>query len=242
MLEMLVDVFNWLKEIFTIIDSFYNSILVWVEEFVKVYANWGLFAWLFAAWLESIFPLLPLTGIAIANIQASQLTFGPSVGWIVGFLITYIGTTIGASTMFVFWRYVSDKFRYFREKKKKDIDTQKVIHESNHGVIGLFSMTIIPFFPSALINFSFAFTKMKTSVFIKTTFVAKFIMVFLLSLFAGFFSYLMTDTVRLIIAIIVITIVSLLLNHFETQIVNFVKMIASKSSFLRAIDDNNKKE
>jgi uncharacterized membrane protein YdjX (TVP38/TMEM64 family) len=239
MIKLLTDIVDWFKDIFTAIDDFYLGLLIWVDEFIKVYANWGIFAWLFAAWLESIFPLLPLTGIAIANIKAAQFTFGSIFGWLFGFLITYIGTTLGAITMFVFWRYVSDKIKYFRIKKKNKLNDVPINHESSHGIIALFSMTMIPFFPSSVINFSFAFTKMKTSIFIKTTIIAKFIMVFLLSVFAGFFNYLMQDTVRLSIAIVVIAVISLLLNRFETQIVNFIKKLLGKSRLLRAIEKHN---
>lgn len=233
---------EWLSQIFDIINNFYNNLVQFGNDFIKVYKDWGPLAWIFAAWFESIFPILLLSVITWANIEAAQLALGDFFGFIVGFGLTYAGTTLGAITMFSFWRYVSDKIRYFRNKKKKKLESEeaKVVHESNQGVIGLFTISALPLVPSSIINFTYAFTSIRTSVFIKTTAVAKFIMMLLMSFFADSFSYLFSDLVRAVITAIVIGIIFFLLNRYEKNIIEFVKKYAYKIKYLRELDEKSR--
>ena len=238
----MIGLVSWLSEIIEIINEFYINLVKLGEDFIGVYSDWGPLAWVFAAWLESIFPVLMLSVITWANIGAAKLVLGPVFGFIAGFGLSYVGTTLGAITMFSFWRYTSDKIRYFRNRKKEKLETEEVdvVHESNQGVIGLFTISALPLVPSSIINFTYAFTKMKTSVFIKTTAISKFIMMLLMSFFADSFSYLFSDLGRAIITMIVIGIVFFLLNKFEKNIINFVKSIAYKSKYLRSLDEKEK--
>ncbi len=229
------DAINWLREI-------YDMLMAYGDQFIAIYSSWGPLAWLFAAWFESVFPLLLLSLITVINIQASQILLGPVIGWFVGFLLSWIGTTIGAITMFTFWRYLSDKIRYFRNKKKHDKEIDKVVHESGKGVIGLFSISCIPLLPSSIINFTYAFTKMKTKVFIKTTVIAKFFMMLLMSIFAGYFDWLFADIFRALLTTIIILGFSLIMNRNEDRIVTFVKKIAYRSKKLRHMDEENDKD
>lgn len=229
------DVLNWLREL-------YDVVIAYGDRFISVYSGWGPLAWAFAAWFESIFPLLLLSLITVINIQAAQLLLGPTVGWLVGFLLSWIGTTIGAITMFTFWRYISDRIRYFRNKKKADKEIDVVVHQSGKGVVGLFSISSIPLLPSSIINFTYAFTKMRTSVFIKTTVIAKFFMMLFMSIFAGFFDWLFADIFRALLTTIVILAFSLIMNRNEDKLVNFAKKIAYRSKKLRKMDEDNDKE
>ncbi len=235
LLSWFSDAMNWLREL-------YDAIMVYGDRFIGVYSGWGPLAWMFAAWFESVFPLLLLSLITVINIQAAQMMLGPTLGWLVGFLLSWVGTTIGAITMFTFWRYLSDKIRYFRNKKKKDKEIEVVVHQSGKGVIGLFSISTIPLLPSSIINFTYAFTKIRTSVFIKTTVIAKFFMMLFMSIFAGFFDWLFADIFRALLTTIIILGFSLIMNKSEDKIVSFVKTIAYRSKKLRKMDEDNDKD
>lgn len=245
-LEILVKVssLSWYVDFFTWINEFYQQLVSYGEQFMTVYQGWGPLAWTFAAWLESVFPLLMLSLITVFNIQAAQGMFGDFFGWIIGFLLTYVGTTIGSFTMFYFWRYLSDKFRYFRNRKKKKLDPEisKAVHESDKGVVGLFSLSCIPLLPSSIINFTYAFTKMKTSLFIKTTAIAKFMMMLLMSIFASFFDWLFDDLIRALITVLVIVVFSLLLNKNEDHIVNAMKKLLYRFRWIRELDEKSKEQ
>ena len=233
-LSWIHDVIAWLKDIYAVL-------LAYGDQFIQLYAQWGPLAWLFAAWFESVFPLLLLSLITVINIQAAQMMAGPIWGWVIGFLLSWVGTTIGAIMMFSFWRYVSDKFRYFKNRKKHDKEIDHVAHQSGKGVIGLFSISSIPLLPSSIINFTYAFTKMKTSVFIKTTVLAKFFMMLLMSIFAGFFDWLFADIFRAFLTSVLILGFALLMNRNEDHIVAAVKKVAYKSKALRRMDEENEK-
>lgn len=236
-LTWLSDSINWLKEMYLLLVDYGH-------QFIFLYSKWGPLAWIFAAWVESIFPALLLSLITVINIQAAQIMLGPVLGWVVGFLLSWVGTAIGAITMFSFWRYVSDKIKIFKNRKKKQEgkDYEKVSHESTKGVMALFSISSIPMMPSSIINFTYAFTKMKTKVFIKTTIIAKFFMMLFMSVFAGFFDWLFADLIRAVISSIVIFGFVILVNKYEKQIVATVKKIAYKSKMLKKMDEEYLKE
>ena len=231
------DAIEWLKEI-------YASLVAYGNQFILIYSGWGAFAWLFAAWVESVFPILLLSLITVINIQAAQIWLGPVFGWIVGFLLSWIGTTIGAITMFSFWRYLANKWQGFRLRmaKKQGKDYEKVAQQSSKGVVGLFSISSIPLLPSSIINFTYAFTKMRTKVFIKTTIIAKFFMMLFMSIFAGFFDWLFADLFRAGLTSLIILAFALLLNKNEDRLVAWVKTIAYRSKSLRRMDEQNEKE
>lgn len=235
-LAWLGDAIAWLQEMYAIIAAY-------GDQFLAMYVQWGPFAWLFAAWVESVFPFLLLSLITVINIQAAQIMMGPVWGWIVGFLLSWIGTTLGSIFMFSFWRYFSGKIRILRDrqKRKQSKDYEKVAFQSKKGIIGLFSISAIPMLPSSLINFTYAFTKMKTKVFIKTTIIAKFFMMLFMSIFAGFFEWLFTDLWRAALSSILILGFAFLLNKYEDHFVAAVKKIAYRSKALRRIDEEDQK-
>ena len=80
-----------------------------VDKLPEIYAHAGVIGapllWIFFPWLESIISPIPLTVIVATNISAAKGMYGP-IGYLIGYLCSYIGETLGAITMFLFYRYV----------------------------------------------------------------------------------------------------------------------------------------
>lgn len=220
-------------DITAILDSFER----FFEIFINSYRDAGPFAWLFAAFIESVIPMLPLTLITLINIHSAQQglmgLFDPMLatwlGWVVGFIISWIGTSLGASVVFIFHRYVLGHFYgwlkwKFTRKRYEPLHRQS--EDFENGIIPLFAISIIPYSPSSIINFTYAFSKISTKSFILTTLIAKFFMMFLVSIFANVLIQAFTSFNGLTLLVMALTgAIWLLTKHFEKTLVGIVKKL-----------------
>jgi len=93
--------------------------------------------------VEALLPFLPLVVILVANANA--------YGMWQGFLLSWIGTTIGALVVFLFFRLLGRRFSAFLQKRYPK--TKAMFHWLQHrGFTPLLIAYSLPFTPSALVN------------------------------------------------------------------------------------------
>lgn len=126
------------------------------------------------ALLESLIPALPLVAIVTLNIAAH--------GTILGFLYSWIGTCLGSTIAFIFWRKIAKRFFVRLENKIHKIKQAK-IWVTNFNKKALFFLCILPFTPSSFLNFAFGISDFDGKKYLITISTAKLIMIALLATF-----------------------------------------------------------
>jgi uncharacterized membrane protein YdjX (TVP38/TMEM64 family) len=160
------------------IGSFDLSGLNWedMEHLLNKFEALGPFPGLFAAWLESLFPFLPLVAILVANVNIYGLGEG--------FLLSWIGVFCGAVTVFWIVRRFGGRLRHFVERKSPR--STRLIHWlERHGFMPIFLLACFPFTPSFLVNLVSGISKVPFHTFITATALGKGVMILMVS-FAGY--------------------------------------------------------
>jgi len=154
------------------------STLNWedVEHLLNKFEALGPLPGLFAAWLESLLPFLPLVAILIANVNIYGLGEG--------FLLSWVGVFGGALTVFWIIRRFGGGLRYFVERKSPR--STRLIHWlERHGFMPIFLLSCFPFTPSFLVNFVSGISKVPFHTFVTATALGKGVMILIVS-FAGY--------------------------------------------------------
>lgn len=152
------------------IEVFWKTIssLTFWSQVITRFANLGPIMPVFLAMLESFVPPLPMVGIVALSVAAHGPFFGTLYCW--------IGTCIGCSLTFLFFRKPFKYLfaRYFRNRtwyKKADSWVDGV------GVPALFLIIMMPFTPSAFVNFAFGISDFPVRRYLITLYLAKIIMI-----------------------------------------------------------------
>jgi uncharacterized membrane protein YdjX (TVP38/TMEM64 family) len=158
---------SYIQDIFTL-----NNI----QEVMEEYRDLGPIPGILLPMLEAILPFLPLFAFVVANAAAFGL-------WL-GFLYSWIGTSLGAIIVFLVVRRLGQKriFKFLSRNKqvKKLMDWVE-----RHGFGPLFLLLCFPFSPSAIINVVAALSRVSVSQFILAVLTGKMVMVFIIS-FIGY--------------------------------------------------------
>lgn len=145
----------------------------WIQ-FVEKFKDYGPLAPILLALLESLIPALPLLVIISFNVGV----YGPYLG----FVYSWLGTTLGSIIMFYFYRkIVKNYLQNLIEKKEKLSQLQQWI--SSHQPITLFVLSALPFTPSSLINLGYGMSDFDEKTFVLTIFLSKSVMVMCMTLF-----------------------------------------------------------
>ncbi|GAA3410432.1 TVP38/TMEM64 family protein [Paenibacillus hodogayensis] len=160
------------------IGSFDVSAMNWedMEHVLNRFAALGPFPGLFAAWVESLLPFLPLVAILVANVNIYGLGEG--------FLISWFGVCAGAVTVFWVVRRFGGRLRHFVERKSPR--STRLIHWlERHGFLPIFLLSCFPFTPSFLVNLVSGISKVPFHTFAIATILGKGVMILMVSL-AGY--------------------------------------------------------
>lgn len=122
--------------------------------------------------VESLVPALPLVAIVALNVA--------SHGPVRGFLYSWVGTCIGCTGVFLFFRKVVRR-AFFRLENRSE-----KVHRARDWVkrfdpAALFLIAIMPFTPSAFLNFAFGVSDFDGRKYLLTIYGAKLIMIALLA-------------------------------------------------------------
>lgn len=127
------------------------------------------------AMVESLVPVLPLVAIVTLNVAAH--------GMVLGFLYSWIGSALGSTLVFLFFRRLVKPYalrfavRHPKIEKARDWVNGKLKWQA------LFFIMIMPFTPSSFVNFAIGMSDFDEKLYIKVMVGAKIIMLILLSLF-----------------------------------------------------------
>lgn len=127
------------------------------------------------AMIESLIPVLPLVAIVTLNVAAH--------GMVLGFLYSWIGSALGSTLVFLFFR------RLVKPYVLRFVLRHPKIEKARNWVNGklkwqaLFFIIIMPFTPSSFVNFAIGISDFNEKLYIKVMVTAKIIMLVLLSLF-----------------------------------------------------------
>ena len=160
------------------------------------------------ALIESLIPALPLVAIVTINVSAH--------GAFLGFLYSWLGTTLGSVIVFLFFR------RIVKKKLMNWFNRRVVIQKALDWVAGrnaavLFILVCMPFTPSAFINIAFGLSDFDEVKFIKTLSMAKLIMITSLSLFGKTVSVSFDRPGFLILAVLILIILIAVSAYFKKK-------------------------
>jgi|LGOV01.1.fsa_nt_gb uncharacterized membrane protein YdjX (TVP38/TMEM64 family) len=157
-----MEILRILADDFTVTDF-----IEFIEKVRDIYTSFGMVAAVGLPLFETLVPVLPLFLMLAFNIL--------SYGIFVGYLFTYIGTSIGTIIIFFIMRYLSSN--KLGEKRKNLPKVQAYMNwiENTHPILHIIVL-MIPFSPAYLINYSMGLSKMKFSTFLIITLVSRAIM------------------------------------------------------------------
>jgi len=180
---------SWYKE-----TSKYFTAEFWFT-IANGFKEFGPFAPILLAFMESVIPALPLLMIVTFNISV----YGP----VLGFIYSYIGTTVGAIVMFTFYRMIFKKFllQWFGDHKNVK---KAMAWVGNKPSSTLFIITAIPFTPSSAINLAYGLSDFSRGSFIRTTIAAKLVMMLGLTLFGTTFKQAFNNPIYIVLSILLL--------------------------------------
>jgi uncharacterized membrane protein YdjX (TVP38/TMEM64 family) len=126
------------------------------------------------AMVESFVPALPLVAIVTLNVAAH--------GAVQGFLYSWLGTALGSTLVFLFWRRVVKRF-FWRVARRGKYLQKAERWVSRFDRRALFVLVMLPFTPSAFVNLAFGISEFDERQYLATITGAKFVMIALLAMF-----------------------------------------------------------
>ena len=180
-----------------------------IIELSKSYRALGPFIGLLLPFIESFLPFLPLFIFVFGNAGAFGLWYG--------FLLSWIGTTVGSYAVFLLIRkYGRNRLLQFITKSQR---VQKLIKWVDRNGFGpLFLLICFPFTPSALVNLVAGLSDMKKKHYLLTLMAGKLVMIFTISYIGYDLKALLTQPLRTAIVIVVIIILWLVGKYLERRL------------------------
>ena len=144
----------------------------YILELIKSYQAFGPIPGILLPILEAFLPFLPLVVFVIANTNAFGL-------WL-GFLLTWIGSTVGAILVFlVIRKYGHTRLLSFIKRNKQVKKLTKWL--DIHGFGPIFLLLCFPFTPSAVVNIVAGLSSISRSKYIFAVLAGKLVMIFTIS-------------------------------------------------------------
>ncbi|MFI3212183.1 MAG: VTT domain-containing protein [Eubacteriales bacterium] len=195
-----------IEKLSLIINEFI-SIDFWISIF-STYRGLGPVIPVLFAMIESFIPALPLIVIVTFNIGA--------YGALLGFIYSWIGSTLGSILVFLFFRNIIKKSLLHWVLERKTIAKGLAwVNRSNQTV--LFLIAIFPFTPSSLLNICFGLSDFNSKVYMITISCAKLFMIFFLTLFGNSFFAAFENPAYFILCVIIILLLAWLSRYFSKK-------------------------
>jgi uncharacterized membrane protein YdjX (TVP38/TMEM64 family) len=147
-----------------------TDLIEFIDSVKEIYSSLGIAAAIGLPYFETLVPIVPLFLMLSFNIL--------SYGMAIGFILTYIGTSLATITIFVFLRTVSSKKSIEDRKVNKKIKRYLYWIENTHPTLHILAM-MIPLSPAYLINYSMGLSNISFSRYLFVTLVSRFIMLIL---------------------------------------------------------------
>ena len=180
------EIVSWIQKLMT---------LEFWEQALDAFQALGPFVPIMLAALESLIPPLPLVAIVTLNIAGH----GPFLG----FLYSWLGTCLGCTFMFYFYRKVLRHLVvFFARKHDKIRKAQEWVGGIRQST--LFLLAVLPFTPSSFLNFAFGVSNYSPKQYLFTMYLAKVIMIGSLALFGQSLVNAMHNPVYIVLAVAVV--------------------------------------
>lgn len=145
--------------------------------------------------LESLLPPLPLVAIVAWNVL--------SHGVFMGALLSWIGTCLGCTLVFLFYRWLFRVFRRHAKKQHEKLEKARAWVKSINAIT-LFAIAMMPFTPSAFLNFAFGASDYPIGKYLPTLYGAKLVMISLMAAFGKSVEKALDEPLFIILAIALI--------------------------------------
>jgi len=171
-----------------------TSVEFWIGV-LEVFKDFGPAAPILLTCIESLIPALPLVVIVTFNVTAH--------GAVLGFLYSWIGTSIGCTIVFLFFRRIVKK--HLKNWIERNQTFQKALNwVGNISGQALFVIAMMPFTPSVFVNLAFGLSDFDELRFLKILICAKSLMMILLAFFGNSVAQAFDDPKYLIVAGIIL--------------------------------------
>lgn len=171
-----------------------TSVKFWIGV-LEVFKDFGPAAPILLTCIESLIPALPLVVIVTFNVTAH--------GAVLGFLYSWIGTSIGCTIVFLFFRRIVKK--HLKNWIERKPTFQKALNwVGNISGRALFVIAMMPFTPSVFVNLAFGLSDFDELRFLKILICAKSLMMILLAFFGNSVAQAFDDPKYLIVAGIIL--------------------------------------
>ena len=166
-----------------------------IMELIDKYRSFGPLPGLMLPMIEAFLPFLPLFLFVMANANAFGLWFG--------FLLSWIGATVGALLVFLLVRKYGQK-RMLRFLKRSPKVQKLMAWVERHGFGPLFILLCFPFTPSAVVNIVAGLSKISIAQYMLAVLTGKMVMIFTISFVGYDIQSLITQPVRTAIVAVII--------------------------------------
>lgn len=180
-----------------------------LETVLKYYEDLGPFLGIFLTFLEAFMPFLPLIVIVVANASA--------YGLVLGFLLSWLGTVLGAYCVFLLVRKFGkhSRLRFLTEQK----NVKKLIRFVDmRGMTLLLVLLCFPFTPVIVVNIVAGLSNIKRQYYFITLLLGKPVMILFMSYIGNDLRSILTSPMKLIVVGVSIIIVWLAGKAVETYL------------------------
>ena len=164
---------------------------------------------LFLAAMEAIIPPIPLTAVVGLNVA--------SFGVLRGFLYSWLGTCAGCTVVFLLFHLVSE-LRWVRRLLGGERISRAVCLVNRIGLPTLFLIAMLPFTPSAFLNFAFGICAYPRRRFLLTLYPAKAVMIGSLSVFGGALRAAEQNPCFLLLAAVILVLLYIISNRVMKEV------------------------
>ena len=196
------------------IIEIFNSMDLWLEEFLLNAGLWTPILSTILVFLEGILAFLPLFVFVTVNILSLSTICGEILGTIIGIILSWFFSTLGSYTTFTIVRKVLNApFRNKIKDKKKVTKFMNVIDGLKYSHLVL--LTSIPFSPSFFINLGAGLSKVNSKKYFCALVIGKFVEMIFLGFIGVSLIECLTNPIALIKVVVIVAIgytVSVIVN------------------------------
>ena len=180
-----------------------------INRLTEFIGQFGVFSGFILVFLESMIPILPLSVFVAINV----ITYGN----ILGFIVSYIGTTLGSICAYFLCRKFNNYFekKYKGNKKVKELK-KKLRKTSLPTLVIIFA---IPFTPAFAINIAAGLTNYDFKKFLVALLVGKLSMIYFWCFIGASLKESLTDPI-ILIKIAVMLIITYLVSRVVNKFIN----------------------
>lgn len=181
----------------------------YVWQLLNNYENLGPLPGILLPFVEAFLPFLPLFVFVMANAAA--------YGLLKGFLLSWVGSCLGAIVVFFIIRNLGDKRVFVAIRKNKQVHKVTAWLE-RHGFGPLFLLLCFPFSPSSVINVVAGLSKISIQQFILAVLLGKSVMIFSIAYIGSSFVSFAKNPVKTIVVCLCIILFWILGKYVETRL------------------------